>query len=576
MSFPPARPEPLSRRRASIFVALLALAALGLRLVGIDHSLPQRPDDDSVAVGQAQVLRRVWAGESGGPPHPIYYPLLLAGAAAALGVCEQVDLGPEPAKLEEHLAAAARPFLGLRVLVALISSACVPGMYLLARRVLARGPSLVAAAVLATSLLHVDYSQQARPHAPAVTFAVFALWATLAAHERGGVRRFALAGILTGMASATLQTGAAVALPLVVVCLSAIRRGLPRAWAAALFAGALCTALTLLAYFHPYPREGAALFSYQPGKVTISGHPAAFANFNGQGFVKLARFQLSYDPIATALALLGAARLALKARRRDRRGGPIGNVALLATHGLPYLVVFGLFSWISDRFALPLLPHVALLAALGIVALAELCGGVLAARPGLRLAVASALALAIPTAAAVSYVAQHTRPETGEQAARYVERNLWPDDDLLFLSGRTTLPLALRPPEGEPWPTAGWFVWEWYLKQRSPRFSDVPTWTVRRLTALEASSAGTADPLAAASTWSVGRRWALLATPERGVSDPARSALEALGAREVAVFGPALRADAGWLNAEELGRRSRFARAFLDPCPGPRLCLLRW
>jgi Dolichyl-phosphate-mannose-protein mannosyltransferase len=577
MSPSPAGPQPRERRAAAILVALLTLAALGLRLVGIGHSLPQRPDDDSVAVGQAQVLRKVWAREDAGPPHPIYYPLLLASTAAALGVCEPVDLGPAPAPLRAHLAAASRPYLSMRLLVVVLSSACIPGMFLLARRVLAQAPSLIAAAVVATSLLHVDFSQQARPHAPAVTFAVFALAAILWAHERPSVRRFALAGFLAGLSAGTLQTGAAVVLTLGVALLSGLRHKRPHAWTEVLVAGALCAALTLLFYFHPYPREGAATFSYQPGKLMISGHPAEFALFNGQGFVKLGRFLLSYDPVLCALAVLGAARLASRARQPRQRGAQVGNAALLAAHAVPYLAVFGMFSWISDRFALPLLPHLALLSAVGIEGLANLLPRALAPSANMRLGMAATVALALPTAAAVSYVAQHTRPETGEQAARYIEQHLSPSDDLLFLSARITLPLALHPPEGEPWPTSQWFAWESYLKQRSARASDSPTWTVHRITTLEDPKRnGPAEPLRAAGEWPAARRWALLVTPEHGEPDPARRALEALGAAEIAVFGPQRIERAGRLDAEEQGLRSRFARAFLDSCPGPRLSLLRW
>ena len=406
--------------KSAFLLALLTLAALGLRLVGLGYSLPHRPDDDSVAVSQAQILRRIWRGETVESRSPLYYPLLLGAIAAATGVCQPRELGPEPATLSAHVAAASRPFRGMRALVAVLSTACVLAMYLLARRFLGRGEALLAAAFLATSLLHLDFSRQARPHAPAVTFAVIALPAILRAHARPGPWAYIWAGVAAGLAAATLQTGAAVALPLGLSCAVHLRRQRSAALPAVLAAGLCCAAITLAAYFHPYPREGAALFSVQPGRLIISGHPAELTLFNGRGFARLARYFLSYDPLVLGLALLGTGLLALRAWRARAWRGPPGRVALLLAHAGPYFVVFGLFSWISDRFALPLLPHVALLASVGVAWLADRLPPSRLGSPAARLAAAGALALLLPTAAATSLVVQQTRLDTEQQAARFV------------------------------------------------------------------------------------------------------------------------------------------------------------
>ncbi|MCE9595625.1 MAG: phospholipid carrier-dependent glycosyltransferase [Planctomycetes bacterium] len=566
----------------TVGLVLLTVAALALRLVGIGHGLPQRPDDDdSILLGQASVLHRIWTGEEITKLEPLYYPVLVASCAAVLRLEEPIELGPEAHTLDEHLTAVATPHLRMRILVAVLSALSVPAMYWLARCFLGRGTAWLAAAFLATNLLHLDFSQQARPHAPAVTFGILALAAILRARSKPERARFVVAGICAGLACATLQTGAAVLLPLGLVGLDELRRGGRAAWPNLFAAAVPCVVLIALAYMHPhYPSKGAALFSYEPGRLRISGHPVDFAMFDGGGFAKLARFLASYDPVALAFASLGVAALAWSAYRANGRR-PSADAVLLGAHAIPYVLVFGLFSWIGDRFALPLVPHVALLAGVGVERLANALPN---AWGRARLALVGLVALALPTAASIGLDAQRTRVDTATQAARFVEANLSPKDDLLFLTSRATLPLALTAAPGDAWPTSHWFLWEFYLRRYGPKFSDVPTWTTHRLVAanrredVEQPKLGDAsDPLARAANWPVGRRWAVVSEYVIDpATDPELLAIARTGAQRVAAFGRGSAEFDGPHDPEALGRGSRFARALFDERLGLELVVYRW
>ncbi|MBK7875193.1 MAG: hypothetical protein IPJ77_05500 [Planctomycetes bacterium] len=89
----------------------------------------------------------------------------------------------------------------------MLATLAIPLLFVLARSFLPPWPSLLAAAWLATSLNHLLFSQEARPHAPHLTFVLLALVATLALARRPGLARSLAAGGACALACATLQTG---------------------------------------------------------------------------------------------------------------------------------------------------------------------------------------------------------------------------------------------------------------------------------------------------------------------------------------------------------------------------------
>lgn len=110
--------------------------------------------------------------------------------------------------------------------------------------------------------------------------------------------------------------------------------------------------------------------------------------------------------------------------------------------------------------------------------------------------------------------------------------------------------------------------------------ADTPQWPLRRLLLGDEpvlDAAGREQLFLAAAGWPAGHRWALIVSPAgESRSEAERLTVESAGAQPVALFGSADSSDAGPLQAEKLGRESRFVRPSRDPCPGPRLILYRW
>jgi len=83
----------------------------------------------------------------------------------------------------------------LRFLPALLGALTVVVMYFVAREVLDRPSSLVAAALLAFSPFHIYYSQEARAYAPMLFFFALALLFFLKATRKGGTATGSLSGL---------------------------------------------------------------------------------------------------------------------------------------------------------------------------------------------------------------------------------------------------------------------------------------------------------------------------------------------------------------------------------------------
>lgn len=331
--------------RTGIWLALITLGALLLRLQGIDYLLPQLQEPDAYVVRQAELLR------SGAPLSPKddailrKYPLLTARLAA---------LGPEPTvraegSLESQLAAAAAPTLRVRGWVVCLAVLAVPGTFLLARLWLTAGWSLVAAAWCAVNLLHVNYSQQARPHAVACTSCLLAVLAAIGMRRRPSLARSAAAGAAAGAALATLQFGVfALASTGAAWLLRAGRRRAAQ-WGGVVLGLALIV-LAVLGSYHAGGADaelapdspGPSGVAFEDGALRIGSHRVPFERFGGGGFAKLAAAFWSYDPVALGLALVGLGALAL--RGLGRLQTPAADRWVAVAFGATFLLVLGIYS----------------------------------------------------------------------------------------------------------------------------------------------------------------------------------------------------------------------------------------
>jgi Dolichyl-phosphate-mannose-protein mannosyltransferase len=276
---------------------LLTALALGLRLWNLGARLPAATEPDDVLVEQALHLegRRLGVIPDNCDINS-QYPLLLATILERWPGLLLEPLGKD-ASLEEHLKRASRPHVAGRTMAVVFSMLLIPGSYLLARRFLGRGASLFAAALVATSLLHLLYAQQARPHVPLATLALAALLCNQRLARTGGLACYLGAGLATGAAVTCLHNGFALLAPLG----AALLLRWPREHGIGRLLALLPLALVLLAVDWAYPTllgNGADFgFDKPDGSFFLSGHRIDAVNLDGRGFILISGYLWAQDPL---------------------------------------------------------------------------------------------------------------------------------------------------------------------------------------------------------------------------------------------------------------------------------------
>ncbi len=518
----------LTRRTAAILVALLTLAALAQRFVGIGYMLPHQPEPDAVIVWQAAWFER----PADAPPDDNvqmapFYPYLLSRVLAALPGHSYRRVLPPDRPIAEHLAAASEPYLRGRILIALMSVIAIPGTYRLARAFLSRGWSLAAAAFFATSLLDLSYAQQARPHCASCSLSLLAVLAALRVARKPTLGALVVACAAAFLAIGALHNGvfvlpslalaiwfarerrwfglvlaatafaAALAvwypflfragvfvLPLLVLAIglaiACVRR---RRWVdlgivAAFAIGALLVCLPRLFRFDIFkPDEG--------GQIDVGGQTVEWGFVSLQGFVRIVRGLWGYDPILLVLGGAGwiAALVALFSRGpRALPGALPGARAAFVVGAFPvaFLAVWGVLATVWPRFTIQLLPYLALGAALSLRSvLPRLLPRGLAPRARAVAVVTLVLVLlAVPAGAGIQLVRLRAREDTQVEAARWIERNARREDDVIATNFLLTLPLFAERGAIEALPV--WFRGPWEQYQLAlPPGAPLPAWKLR-------------------------------------------------------------------------------------------------
>lgn len=350
-----------SRRRACLLVLALTALAVGLRWRGIDFMLPHYAQTDGrVFVSK---LLRLRAGLPDPPRYGHSIPAYgnLVPQLASL-IPDRSEPGSRvPRSLDEHARRFSSTWIDLRAVSILLSALIVPLTYSLARRFLSRPGALVAAAVPATSLVHVSLSQMERPHGTAATMALLAVVAALRLRRRPTPMAHVSAGLACGLAIGTLQSGVACLLPLAAAWLLRRRdRSAARGWL-------LATALGLVAcvrWLYPFPFERApSLGAAADERVRLGGHGLRWEQFDGSGLGRLLATFLTYDPFVLAVLLLGGGWLLATRRRRPAlEAGVRRDLLVVLAYALPYASVLAVFAGTYERFTLQLLPFAGLLA----------------------------------------------------------------------------------------------------------------------------------------------------------------------------------------------------------------------
>ena len=474
--------------RAALPLVLLTLAALALRLLGIDHCVPHYKEADSNIALHAELIRAGVAEPD--PQHnDAQYPILLAGLLS-LVPSPQAAPGPE-ASLDAHLAAASRVYVETRIEMALLGVLTIPLTYLLARRFAGRGWSFFASALIAASFLYQFFAQQARPHVAATSVFLLAVLAAMRLAREPGWKSYALASLAAVAAIGTLQSGLAVLVPffvaMLLVPLRVVHEPAGKLARRVLAAPVLVAAVAAVSFATLYPylyfegrESGYAWPKVEDGALVWGDHTLRPGDWKGVGFLTIGRTLADYEPVL--LALLVVALTALFTRKRSPHF-PIARWTdfwVAMSFALPYLVAIGLFRNTFERFLLPLLPFGAAFAAWGLEQWSARFGG----RAGRAIAVLAVLWLALPGLACTRLAWLRSRDDTLELAAKWLAAQPDAAATPIHLTPFFDLPLArskesLQPPDKRP--AAIFSRWSIYQKRRGVDALPPPRFDLRYL-----------------------------------------------------------------------------------------------
>lgn len=446
---PHVEPTPPSGRPRAVELAVLAalcVAGFALRLRGIDFLLPSLPLSDSFPIAlQVDWLRgKTWAEHY--PSSLIPYPPLLGWLTSLLPAPPDVPAN-SAAPLPEHLRLGAEPWLQIRLMATALSMLIVPATWWLARSFLRPAWALVAAALVATSLLHVNYAVHEKPHGPLSAFTAVAVLAALWVRRRGGPGACAALGLASAACIAMLQSGFAV-LPLLPAALIARERGARRAspfWI--LLTLALIGAAAVVAYPDLFATSAPAVEMQRPegteGFLAIEGHQIYLQSIDGSGFEVLVGGLWSNDPVLFLGCVLGGFAALLAWRSGERlTSARARDLAVVLAFALPYFVVFGVYPRTLERFALPLLPFYALLAAFGFErALRAVVARAPEAVRGASVTIASSACVLVALVPCWRLGELRQRPDTFAQVADVLVERARPHEDRIVVLTAVDLPL---------------------------------------------------------------------------------------------------------------------------------------
>ncbi len=483
-------------RLAWILIALLTLAALGVRMRGISHGLPMALEQDCKIPRQVELLREgtdAWRTDR----EFRWYPLFVAHVIKSSSGQSPAPL-PSDASLESALQAAAAPHIQARLTVALLAVLAIPLTFLLASWFLERRWAIVAAALVALSLLHHNFSQQSRPHAVACATFLAAVVTAIRVRHKGTTPNYAFAGAACALALGTLHTG--------VLTLFAFftghfaRRTYKSKWREPRLYLALGLIALSLPVFYPFlffapPVDSSAAarnlgFDSQTWTLFLGGHEIFLKQFLGAGVEPTFRALFSYDP--TLLALLAFAGILLVARlaRRTESTPQVDNFTrrrdtwVALSFVLPYALLILLYERTYERFLLPLLPYIAIAAAFALRELARILArrvpsfGETSGQVGL-----CAAALALPAWGSWRLSEIRAAPHTTAVAAQWLAASAQPEQRISVWPG-LDLPLARDLAKLGPWPgpkvpLEARFQWPWSRFQaRHPDWTPKERWAL--------------------------------------------------------------------------------------------------
>lgn len=411
-------PDPERRRAARWLTALVALA-LAVRFVGLSHeALGRYYLDEGTYYHHAAKINE---GEPFRPsfvyPHFLYY----TGAL----VLWAVDLVPGWKAFAAWLLSSPDPlgaaWLVLRGINAVLGALVVVPVFFLGRRLgggLGAG-ALVAGFVIASPLVN-EFSHLILSDLPAAVFAVCVAALAAAALDRERSALYAGAGAAAGLAAVSKYPAGVAAVAIVAAWL--VARARTKHWNAGLVvagASALAAFLIFLPSLFVFPalaftgERGMFFGARQYGRGGWIGvQPASNVGFY------LGELAGDLGLVAAGLGLVGLVLVLLWPRREGDRL----RLAVFAVFPVVYFALIGAMNMVVRRNALPLVPLVAVLAAVGVARLAE-------TRPMTRLGrralpFLAAIALAAPVWATARQAVSFARPSTRDEAQAWIRAHV--------------------------------------------------------------------------------------------------------------------------------------------------------
>ena len=354
-------------RAVQLALAAILLVAAAARLHNIDFGLPSLWDDDEpfflmfgLKLLKNQTLNPGWFG------HPGTVTIYLIALCTALVYGAGALLGQWAGASQFIAAIYADPALIIvpqRVMIVIAGLAGIWLTYLIGRRIHSPLVGLIAAAILALSPLHIDLSQIIRTDIQMSMFVLLSVYLALPLGET--YRRGALIGsaAMAGVACATKWPGMLILLVPIALLLTT-----SGPWTAKVrrIALALVVAVAALLIVSPF-----IAIDYQTvlANVLVEGRPRHLSQTSGGLVETLAFYLLDVFPAAlgwpAALIAAVGVLLALAGRWGARTAIPI------AVPVLTFLALMSVQSIMWPRWAIPILPFLAIAAAIVVVSAME-------------------------------------------------------------------------------------------------------------------------------------------------------------------------------------------------------------
>lgn len=541
-----------SRRGVVAALVALTLLAFALRWAGLDAQTPHAREADPALIHYAAWHDRPAGMAMNDAVYPsTVYPVFLGRVLSHLPGSGYPIAAAADAPLQAHLDAAAEPYLRGRRLIALLSLLAIPFTYLFARTWLEPWWAVFAATLVATSMLAFEMGVVAKPHGALLGFSALALWSMLRLIRTGGALDYALAGLATGCALATLNSGCFLFPSFALAHWLGWRADRDRArWRWFGLAVALCAVLFFSSYwFLFWPEEDLERVA---GAFNFGQQAIQWDSWGYRGFLDMIPRAMEHDPVLVVAAGLGAAVLAWS-RWRSRVGGAraFGTGAdassaadlVVGLFVLVFVALFGIHARYYPRFTLPMVPVLALLGAIGVRGAwrgvtARIASG--SARRVVALALAAGV-LAFPAHAVLHLARMRARDDTARLAARWIEEHL-PADAAVALDVSLTLPVFVRRSALEELPAWALQPWTRYQLEVLPRAAGERGWNLRPLFERGMARDRRIDRTEVLDRLAALRPgWAIVAVPapgdEAGV-DATRATVRELAGDPVATFLP--------------------------------------